>query len=182
MNAIKEIYEFECPMWIDLPEEPLFNQEAVNYINQTLKPIIREENFITTTMVQNYIKLGFLPRPAGRKYKRIHIAYLIVISIYKQILNIKEVRKGVELQLTLMDLEKAYNLFSKSLNKAIRDTFESIHKNKTVEIQSIKAPPQRAGVDVIAYSFSFRLLGTIILNNDGFKNLGGKNEQNRNNS
>ena len=181
-DKIKEIYSFKCPRWNELPEEPLFNQEAVEYINSVLEPLMVDEKAITTTMVQNYVKHGYLPKSYGRKYDRTQIAYLIVISIYKQVLNIKEVRKGLDLQLSLMDYEKAYNTFARSLNKALRRTFKPLVLTGEFHLDEFKSSKKSAGVDMIANSFSLKLLGTILIQNDGFQGLGGENEQDRNNS
>lgn len=177
LENIEKILKFKCPRWDELPEGPLFNKEVVNYINEIFDPLMLEEKAITTTMVQNYIKWGFIPKPEGRKYDKTQIAYLVVISIYKQVLNIKDVRRGVDLQLDLMDRKSAYNNFANALDMALNRTFKSIVEENRFKLGEFENTPKTAGIDVIAHAFSLKLLGTLIIINDGFYGLGGDNNE-----
>lgn len=177
LENIEKILKFKCPRWDELPEGPLFNKEVVNYINEIFDPLMLEVKAITTTMVQNYIKWGFIPKPEGRKYDKTQIAYLVVISIYKQVLNIKDVRRGVDLQLDLMDRKSAYNNFANALDMALNRTFKSIVEENKFKLGEFENTPKTAGIDVIAHAFSLKLLGTLIIINDGFYGLGGDNNE-----
>lgn len=174
-KLLERIYNFHCPRWNELPSEPKFNKEVVDYINDILDPLMVNEKAITTTMVQNYIKWEFIPKPEGRKYNKTQIAYLIVISIYKQILNIKDVKKGVDLQLRFMDVENAYNNFSIALDTALERSFKSIVLNNEFRLEEFFNTPETAGIDIIAHAFSLKLLVTLIISNNGFQGLGGEN-------
>ncbi len=172
------IYDFHCPRWKELPEQSLFNQEVVNYIAKVLNPIIREELPITTTMIQNYTKLGFLPKPKGRKYNRTQVAHLIVIAVYKQVLNISEVKTGVELQLDLMKIDKAYDTFAQTVENALKSVFGYMVEEGRDYIGGFEVDENKLGVELIANAFALKLLGTMILKQRGFKNLEEYNEEN----
>lgn len=86
---IKNIYNFHCPRWDEIPEEDMFNKEVVSFINSSLSDILNEEDYLTTTMVQNYLKWEIIDRPLGRKYNRSHVAKLIVITILNKFLVLK---------------------------------------------------------------------------------------------
>lgn len=173
-----EIYNFHCPRWKELPDQTLFNQEVVNYIAKNLKPIMFEEFPITKTMVQNYTKLGFLPKPEGRKYNRTQIAYLIVIAVYKQVLNISEVKRGVELQLDFMRINRAYDTFAQTVEDALKNVFGYMVEKGEKYIGGFKVDERKLGVELIANAFALKLLGTMILQQRGFKNLEEQNEKN----
>ena len=175
-KKLEAIYNFHCPRWDELPGERIFNQEVVDYICKVLEPISFDEVPITTTMVQNYVKLEYMPKSPGRKYNRTQIAYLIVISIYKRVLNIKDVRKGVDLQLNLMDIKAAYNIFAQGLEDGIRRNFKSTIESNEFKLCEFVGVPESAGIDIIAHAFALRLLGTILIESNGYKGLGGKNE------
>ncbi|MDO5040584.1 MAG: DUF1836 domain-containing protein [Peptoniphilus sp.] len=166
-----QIYDFHCPRWEEIPEKGLFNQEVVNYIAEILRPVMWEEFPITATMIQNYTKLGFLPKREGRKYNRVQVAYLIVIAVYKQVLNIGEVKQGVELQLELMQVDKAYDTFAQSFEKALKSVFGYMVEEDRTCMGGFEVHEEELGVESIANAFAFKLLGRMILRQQGFKNL-----------
>lgn len=170
-DRITKIYNFKCPRWEELPDKPLFNKEVVKFINELLADILDEDQTLTTTMVQNYIKLGFLPKPDGRKYNRIRIAYLIVITMFKQILTIKEISKGTKLQLKLMSKEDAYNTFCDSIEKAFYHTFKLFYESGDIKVEEFSPSQTAAGVELMAHAFALKLFGTIILEKNGLVNV-----------
>jgi len=172
---IKNIYSFRCPRWEELPKEPKFNKEVVAYINETFEPILEKEYYLTTTMVQNYIKWGILPNPKGRKYDRFQIACLIVITIYKQVLNIDYVKKGVDLLLKRMDKEAAFNCFAESLEVSIKREFAYLIKDK-VDSRQEKINDDYIGLLAVSSAFVLKLLANIVIASQGVGNIGGRNE------
>lgn len=172
---MKELLDFHCPRWDELPERAMFNQEVVDYVYTLLAPLGSEEKILTGTMIQNYSKWGVLPKVSGRKYAREHIAVLIVLSIYKQILPIGEVRKGMDLMLSRTDPVTAYNRFAEALDQAIRRTALSVHRGG-IRMEGIEAPAESVGVHLIAHAFSMKLLGKTVIQKNGFTNIGGMYE------
>ncbi|MGY4104967.1 DUF1836 domain-containing protein [Ignavigranum ruoffiae] len=170
------ILKFRCPRWDDLPAESLFNREVVEYLSKTLSVLFAEDDFITQTIIQNYSKRGIIPKLAGRKYEREHIAYLIIILIYKQILSIDRVKQGVDLQLALMPPAQAYNVFALALDQAIQRTFKPVFDQDRYTIAAQPIELNREGVQVIANAFALKLLGTIIIQAEGYRKVGGKDE------
>lgn len=176
MRYLEKIFEFSCPYWEDLPNEGIMSRELVEYINKTLGPIFLDKVVITPTMVQNYSKWNLLPEINGRKYYRSHIAILIVISIYKNVLDINEVRAGIDLELKLMSLNDSYDVFADALNKALKSTFSATRKKKFT-IKKITMENNEAGVDLVAHAFAFKLLTKLIIKYNGYENLK-ENEEN----
>lgn len=173
--SFEKIYNFRCPRWEDLPDRPIFNKNVVVFINNALEPILDSEHKLTTTMIQNYSKWKFIPKITGRKYERIHIAYLIVICIYKQILNIKEVNEGVRLMLNRMDPQEAYDSFAEYLERAIHRTFSNVEADG-YEFKGFTSNTDIVGTKLIAHSFALKLLGETVIKNGGYENLGDVNE------
>ena len=173
---ITAIINFKCPRWNQLPETPMFNRDVVEYINQILSPIFDDQEIITSTIIQNYSKRSVIPKLKGRKYDRSHIAYLIIISIYKQILNIEQVSYGVGLQLNLMHLNEGYDIFAEALERALRITFMNVKDKANFFIPEQRFDVNTEGVQVIANAFAMKLLGIKILQAQGFRKVGEKNE------
>lgn len=167
---LKQIKDFTCPRWEDLPEEAIFNREAVDLINKALEPILNQESKLTTTMVQNYVKWGFLPKEEGRKYSRSRIALLIVISIYKQVISLKNVKKGVDLLLEHFPLEEAFDIFGSCVDDALKRAFDPSFNKLQHNIEEVEK--KMVGLYAVANSFALKLLGETIIASDGIKNLG----------
>lgn len=170
------ILKFRCPRWEDLPKEGLFNREVVDYLSRILAPLFAEQDFITQTIIQNYSKRSIIPKLKGRKYEREHIAYLLIILIYKQVLSIDQVKQGVDLQLALMPLPQAYDVFAQALDTAIQRTFQPIFNQETYTIAAQPIHLNSEGVQVIANAFALKLLGTIIIQAAGYRKVGGSDE------
>ena len=170
---LKEIYDFRCPRWDDLPDKPIFNKNVVVFINKALSSVVKNEDQLTTNMVQNYSKWRYIPEITGRKYDRIHVAYLLVISVTKQILNIKDVKEGAQVLLNHMDEANAYNLFAEALDRSIKRTFESTIKQEDYQFQAFEATGRYATVELVTNAFAMKLLSEMVIESGGYKNLGG---------
>lgn len=171
-DPIKAIKEFKCPKWNELPLQPIFNSELVTYLNDLLEPIMYDVQPITPTMIQNYSKWGILPKISGRKYGRTQVAVLIAIVVYKQVLNIDDVKKGIDLQIELESLSESYDTLATALEQAIERIFKSIGEDETYNISKISFPQQTEGVNVVATAFALKLLAKLIIDGEGYKTLG----------
>ena len=63
------------------------------YLTFIPTPAGSKEKFVTSSTINNYVRLKIMPAPVKRKYHRIHIAYLIMILTMKQSLSISDVQK-----------------------------------------------------------------------------------------
>lgn len=171
-KRLEEVLAFSCPTWEDLPPDPIFNQEVVDYINGVLAPIWDEEPAITPTMIQNYSKWGVMPKPEGRKYDRRQISSLIIITIYKQIINLKDIKAGFLLQLRLNSLEEGYNYFAAGLNASIQRIFKAAKEDRHILLDGYRVKKGTEGLEVVINAFTLKLLGTIIIQSGGFEGTG----------
>ena len=48
---------------------------------------------MTKSMVNNYVKVGMIPRPVGKKYDREHLAMLLMICVFKQALSMESISR-----------------------------------------------------------------------------------------
>lgn len=76
--------------WELIPDIPLYMDQLKLYMMRQLIDLSDEDN-LTSSMINNYSKMGILPRSQGKKYTKEHIAYLTGICLLKQILPIKDV-------------------------------------------------------------------------------------------
>ena len=73
--------EYRPVAWDRLPEIYLYMDQVLTYMNKQLEPLTRTEDAapLTSSMINNYVKDGVLPRPEQKKYSREHLAMLTMI-------------------------------------------------------------------------------------------------------
>ena len=132
-NRLQEITEdvlkFKMPRYEELPRIQLYLEQIIDEVVFILKPILGsngedDDKWITRTMVGNYVKQGIIPRPTGKKYSKEHIAYLVYISIAKQILSMGEIRRLVEIQRNAYPIDKAYDYLCSEFENALYEIFK----------------------------------------------------------
>ncbi|MGF3065894.1 DUF1836 domain-containing protein [Facklamia sp. P12945] len=173
---IEKILAFHCPSWDELPKQSMFNQEVVEYIQDCLGPIMNDEVAMTSTMIQNYSKWGVIPKIKGRKYGRQQIAFLLIIAIYKRILPIETVRRGIELQTKRVTIEEGFDLFSESINNAVQRVFKTVGQNRPFVVEGIEISKKTEGINAVSHAFATKLLAELIIESGGYDQIGDYNE------
>ena len=95
----KFITDYHLPDWETIPDFGLYMDQVIVLLEQYLSfipaPVGGKERFVTSSTINNYVRLKIMPAPEKRKYHRIHIAYLIMILTMKQSLSISDVQKVI---------------------------------------------------------------------------------------
>lgn len=142
LNIVEEIENFHLPRWRELPNVDLYLDQVVSLLESYLSDYINEdndnkENFITKSMINNYVKHNVIKPPINKKYNKEHLASLFVIFTLKQIYSMEDIKKLIKLAIETSSTNKAYDLFCCELEKSIKLTFsgESYlnHSNLTQE-------------------------------------------------
>lgn len=121
-NWGESIATFHLPRWDELPTLELYMDQVITLIDQYLSPVIQVEKhpLLTSSMVNNYVKKGMIPAPEKKRYHQKHLAFLIAITMLKQVLTIPEIKTGIIFQGKVVGIRNAYNLFCEEQEKAIR--------------------------------------------------------------
>lgn len=84
---------FSFPDWERLPEIYLYMDQVLSYMDKQLELFERnpEDPLLTSSMVNNYVKAGVLPRPEQKKYSREHLTLLTLICLLKSVLSIPDI-------------------------------------------------------------------------------------------
>lgn len=166
---IQPLLEHHFPRWEELPEYDLYNEQLVQYVTQVLQPVLWEEKALTATMVQNYVKWKILPRPEGKKYNRVHIAWCIAITLLKRVLTIPEIEKGGHLQIKLGDLPAAFNSFCDQVEFAIHHAFSPFEERKTLyRSEGFETPDRVMAIRCVCLSLAYKLATEFALQQEGF--------------
>ena len=111
---------FSYPEWDEIPNIDLYLDQVLLYVNQVCEPISSgSEKGLTASMVNNYVKHGYLTKPEKKKYQRQQIARLIAITTLKSVFSIQEIAQTLNTLQTETNSEQLYNAFVDYMNEGI---------------------------------------------------------------
>lgn len=105
----EKLQEHRPVKWELIPDIPLYMDQLKLYMMRQLIDLSEEDN-LTSSMINNYSKMGILPRSQGKKYSKEHIAYLTNICLLKQVLQVKEVDSLIKAGTYEKDIRDLYDL------------------------------------------------------------------------
>lgn len=115
---------FHFSRWHELPALPLYMDQVVYIVNESVASFYHEsERVLTPSMVNNYVKQKLLPPPIKKKYNQDHLAFLIMVSTLKGVLPIADVAQLIQLLLTQSTMQECYNLFAQQLEEMLTSAF-----------------------------------------------------------
>ena len=120
---VGQIEEYKSVEWDRLPEIYLYMDQVLTYMNKQLSLYERDEgtNLLTSSMINNYVKDGVLPRPEQKKYSREHLAILTVICMLKQVLSIQDISTLVKTLLLNASQSDLYDRFCSAQTAAMKE-------------------------------------------------------------
>jgi hypothetical protein len=123
----KAMSEAKLTLWHELPDYGLYSEQFLQIVKEELAFLqIDAKKLITKSMVNNYVKWDMIPKPEKKKYEKIHIACVIVITILKQLLPITKIKEGILLQIRCQGTERAYDAFCEALEESMKRVFVPI--------------------------------------------------------
>lgn len=125
---VGQIEESKAVEWDRLPEIYLYMDQVLTYMNKQLSLYERDEgtNLLTSSMINNYVKDGVLPRPEQKKYSREHLAILTVICMLKQVLSIQDISSLIKTLLLNASQSEMYDRFCSAQTAAMKEVCDRI--------------------------------------------------------
>lgn len=134
----KFITDYHLPEWETIPDFGLYMDQVIVLLEQYLSfipsPAGTKEHFVTSSTINNYVRLKIMPAPVKRKYHRVHIAYLIMILTMKQGLSISDVQKVIPPDSSEEEVRVVYENYSEKFrrlalffNQQVQSGAEGIH-------------------------------------------------------
>ena len=115
---------YHLPRFGELPAVGLFLEQTVKYVNQVLAPL--GDNFaLTSTMVSNYVKQKIISNPQQKTYSRQQIAYLIYLTIIKNVVSLKDIAEMFAIQKDEYELVVAYDYFCAEFENVLQYVFQN---------------------------------------------------------
>ena len=106
---------YRLPTWEQIPDLGLYMEQVIVLLRQYLDylpPELKEEEYITSAAINNYVRTKIMPEPTKKRYYRIHIAYLLVICTLKQGLSIGLIRNLMPVSLTPEEVQSFYTSYA----------------------------------------------------------------------
>ena len=138
LEKIKIFSGFHMPRYEDLPEIELYMDQVISVTDKYLGVFSASgEPVLTPSMINNYVKNGVIPPPEKKKYKREHLAKLLVICILKPTMEISAISDIIERSEKLYGTQKMLDTFSEMyearLSALAKEIIASLEKNKKSE-------------------------------------------------
>ena len=118
--------------WEAFPDIGLYMDQIISYMPRQLIHFDEGES-LTSAMVNNYIKDGLLPRAEGKRYSRVHLAYLTAICALKQVLSVKDASRLLSAGTEAREPQALYAYFLAELDRALNETAESLDEGTEEE-------------------------------------------------
>lgn len=121
----KFLSAYSIPKWNQLPALDLYMDQVIVLLTQYLQLLPTEERsdkIITSSIINNYVRMKLMPPPVKKKYSRQHLAYLIMICTLKQSLSISYIQKMLPPDLSEEELKMIYEEFA-DVHKKSSDLF-----------------------------------------------------------
>ena len=111
---------FSYPKWEEIPSINLYLDQVLLYVNQICPPASPDkEKGLTASMVNNYVKHGYISKPEKKKYQRKQIARLIAITTLKSVFSIQEIAQTLNTLQTQASSDQLYDAFVDYMNHGI---------------------------------------------------------------
>ncbi len=160
----ENLSNYSLPMWEELPDLELYMDQVISMLGKYLAifyETIGVEKWITSSMINNYVKLGIMPAPVRKKYSRTHLCYLLIICTLKQTLDMATIQKIIPANLEEEEVRKTYNSFVLNQRKAYRYVTENVQSVAEPIFGNAEDNPERIGdllMQVSASANIFKIL------------------------
>ena len=114
---------FRLPRWEERPDIELYMDQVITLMGKYfggLSP--SDEPFLTSSMINNYVKNEIIPAPVKKKYSRTHLFRLIIICMMKQVLPINDIGMMIDSLLKTKSEAEVLNLFAQQYESEYLNT------------------------------------------------------------
>lgn len=140
---------FRLPTWDELPDMELYMDQVVSLVARYLDLIPHDEKnpLLTPSAVNNYVRLKVMPAPVRKRYRRRHLASVIMICALKQSLSLAEIQKIIPAEADDEQIHWVYDefvlrmqsttaLFIEHVNAAAREVLDTDHGGESLVLHS----------------------------------------------
>lgn len=152
------IEQFRMPRYREIPDVGLYLDQTVKYVNRYLAPLGCME--ITSSMVSNYVKKGYISNPVHKQYDADQIAYLFFISVAKSVLSMDNIARLFDMQRKMYTSEIAYDFFCEEIENMLQYTF-----GLKAQLDEVGTPEDKSETKIMLRSTIIAVTHIIYLSN-----------------
>lgn len=140
---LASIQDFHLPRYREIPDVGLYLDQTVKYINRILAPLGCME--ITTSMVSNYVKKGYIPSPIKKQYDSEQLARLLFITVVKNAISMENIARLFALQRERYAADTAYDYFCDELENVLaltfglKENYDQIGETSSIEKEMLRS-------------------------------------------
>ena len=119
------------PDWEDFPELELYMDQVVILASQYMShlgPMLGEDKPVTPAMINNYVKMGLLAPPVKKRYRRTHLACLVMICVLKRSLTMAAIQRLMPPGMDEAEIERLYRAFRRNRSRGIEYVAKHVHE------------------------------------------------------
>lgn len=113
--------------WKEIPDVGLYMEQLLSLIDSNMGAFFHEvgELPLTKSMINNYVKAGFVDAPVNKKYSRKSIVMVIVIYIMKTCYSPDDINKLINMGMEInhQNYELTYERFCTAIENAVKNVF-----------------------------------------------------------
>ena len=138
--------------WARLPELKLYMDQVLTLLEKELAVASLDgENPVTSSMINNYVKDGVLPRPDKKKYGREHLAMLYMIAMLKSQLPLPQIAQLSEELAFGENIQPLYDDFLLQQQAALAETVDRIETagNERTALAAVANAKRLAAMNIL---------------------------------
>lgn len=163
LRLFDQLSKYRVPEYENFPEIDLYMDQVLTYIDKYMPSYLDQNNKLTASMINNYVKDKVIEAPISKKYDKQSLASLIIIANLKRVLPINDIK--VILTDQNETIESLYNAYEKTLNDVtfqMATDAKSIIESTDEQRQDLKMLALRLALDASIKSY----IAHVILQSD----------------
>lgn len=119
------IAELHLPRFAEIPDIPLYMDQLIGFVGKQVDLFsLPTEKPLTSSMVNNYVKMRLVPQPQAKRYQPLHVAYLILVCLAKRMYSMNEIERLIALDVQhRFQVPEVYDRFIELFEGCLRTLF-----------------------------------------------------------
>ncbi len=137
------ISKLHLPRFAEIPDIPLYMDQLIGYVGKQVELFaLPTEKPLTSSMVNNYVKMRLVPQPQAKRYQPLHVAYLIMVCLAKRMYSMSEIEHLVAIDVQhRFQVPDVYDRFIELFEGSLRTLFcGGSHTGNLGGLQTLEAP------------------------------------------
>lgn len=119
------IANLHLPRFAEIPDIPLYMDQLIGYVGKQMEIFaLPSEKPLTSSMVNNYVKMRLVPQPEAKRYQPLHVAYLILVCLAKRMYSMSDIERLVAIDVQhRFQVPDVYDRFIELFEGSLRTLF-----------------------------------------------------------